>query len=108
MGWTLLFDPSIAVRHYSAPRGIAGMRSVNDEEAVHWTSFNHVRVTIRRLPWRRRMPSVLYAVFVGERRAPGLLPACVSPVARRLGFQVGLARSALAGRLRALLSGRET
>jgi GT2 family glycosyltransferase len=103
MGWKILFDPQIAIRHYSAPRAVVGMRASDGESAL-WYAFNHVRVSLRRLPLLRGSLSVAYELIIGERRAPGLLPLVVPPVARKLGFDVAAAIPSLNGRLRAIRS----
>jgi GT2 family glycosyltransferase len=101
LGLRLVFDPAIAVRHYSAPRAEDGMRRIDDRQAVRSASFNEARIVLRRLPWTRSAPYLVYSLAVGVRRAPGLGPLLLWPLARRLGFEVALAPAALAGRLRA-------
>ncbi len=49
MGWKIIFDPAIAIRHYSAPRETIGMRSWSDTDSQHWYAFNQARVALRRL-----------------------------------------------------------
>jgi GT2 family glycosyltransferase len=103
MGWKLLFDPLLAVRHYSAPRETVGLRQ-SHAEAIQWYTFNNTRVALRRLPRIRRAVSLAYQVSVGQRVAPGVLPAALGPIGRRLGFQTELARAALTGRMLAIRS----
>ena len=88
MGWRIIFDPAIAIRHYSAPRETVGLRSWTDTESAHWYAFNQARVALRRLPPLHRSISFAYQMTVGERHAPGLLPLALGPLARRLGFEV--------------------
>jgi GT2 family glycosyltransferase len=102
MGRKVLFDPKLAVRHYSAPRVAAGMRPEADADGIKWYSFNHVRVALRRLPIARSAVAVAYQLAIGERRAPGLLPFALAPLGRKLGFDMGAARAALSGRLLAV------
>jgi GT2 family glycosyltransferase len=104
MGWKVLFDPGLAIRHYSAPRATIGMRPDADAAGVQWYSYNHARVTLRRLRNHRRVTALAYQIAVGERRAPGLLPMLLSPLGRRLGFETGSAAAALRGRLLAIRS----
>jgi GT2 family glycosyltransferase len=101
MGWKVLFDPQVGIRHYSAPRQTVGMRPTADTEAVQWYSFNHARVALRRLKPLHGALAFSYLLAVGERRAPGLVPMLLAPVARRAGFQLGAAPAALRGRLMA-------
>ena len=103
MGWRILFDPLLAIRHYSAPRAAVGLRAT-DNDGVQWYSYNHARVALRRLPALRRSISIAYQFAVGERKAPGLLPWMAAPLARRFGFEDGVAKAALTGRVLALRS----
>jgi GT2 family glycosyltransferase len=98
MGWRLIFDPLLAVRHYSAPRETIGLR-VSDNESVQWYSYNQARVTLRRLSPLMRSISFAYQLAIGQRRAPGLLPMVVAPLARRFGFDLEFAGAALRGRV---------
>ena len=102
MGLRLLFDPAVAVRHYSAPRNISGMRSPNDSESVRWCAYNETRIALRRLPLLRAVLVFLWSTILGTRRAPGLLPWLVAPLARRLAFIPEVAPAALAGRFAGL------
>jgi GT2 family glycosyltransferase len=103
LGWKILFDPLLAVRHYSAPRATAGLRTF-EEESIQWYAFNQLRVGLRRLSLPRRSVSLLYQFTVGERPAPGFLPLVLAPIARRAGFHTHHARAALKGRLLAVRS----
>jgi GT2 family glycosyltransferase len=103
MGWRIVFDPRLIIRHYSAPRETTGLR-MTESDGIRWYSFNAARVTLRRLPLARKSVSLAYQLFVGERRAPGLLPLAVAPLARKLGFDVTVARAALSGRVQAVQS----
>lgn len=99
MGFKVMFDPLLAIRHYSAPRQTVGMRPAADPDAVLWYSYNHARVALRRLPGLHRALAFSYLVTVGERRAPGLVPLLLSSVARRIGFETDAAPAAWRGRL---------
>ncbi|HEX3694623.1 MAG TPA: glycosyltransferase [Polyangia bacterium] len=99
MGWKVIFDPQLGIRHYSAPRQTVGMRPAADGDAVHWYSYNHARVALRRLPLFHSALAFSYLLTIGERRAPGLVPMLLAPVARRAGFELEAAPAALRGRL---------
>jgi cellulose synthase/poly-beta-1,6-N-acetylglucosamine synthase-like glycosyltransferase len=103
MAWKIVFDPRIAIRHYSAPRAQAGMRA-DSREGIQGYAFNQARVALRRLPFVRRSVSFAYGLAMGERRAPGLVPHAVAPLARKLGYEIHHATSALRGRLLAARS----
>ena len=98
MGWRLIFDPLLAIRHYAAPRETIGLR-VSDDASIQWYSYNQARVTLRRLSPVRRSISFVYQLAIGQRRAPGLLPMALAPVARKLGCELEFARAALRGRV---------
>jgi GT2 family glycosyltransferase len=103
LGWRILFDPRVVIRHYSAPREAVGLRA-SDAESIQWYAFNSVRVALRRLPIHLKSTSLTYQLAVGERAAPGLLPLALAPLARRMGFDMTVARAALKGRLLAVRS----
>jgi len=98
MGRRILFHPEVGIRHYGAPRQVAGMRSAHDAEAVEWSTYNHLRVVMRRLRSFKRAVAMGYMFAIGYRYAPGLLPLGVAPLARRMGFQVDMAGPAFRGR----------
>jgi GT2 family glycosyltransferase len=101
-GWRLVFDPAVAVHHYSAPRSQAGMRKLDDGQSVFWYAYNQTRVLAGRLSGPHRLLALVWSCLVGERRAPGVIPWLLSPLSRRVGFQAGIARHALKGRARAV------
>jgi GT2 family glycosyltransferase len=103
MGWRIVFDPRVVIRHYSAPRETTGLRA-SDSEGIRWYSFNSARVTLRRLPVVRSAISIAYQMLIGQRRAPGLLPLALAPVARKLGFDTSVGQAAFHGRMLAVRS----
>jgi hypothetical protein len=103
MGWKIIFDPLLAIRHYSAPRATVGLRAT-EAEGIQWAAFNHVRVALRRLPPSRRAVCLAYQLAIGHRHAPGILPFVAAPLARRFGFATQVAGAALKGRLLAVRS----
>jgi GT2 family glycosyltransferase len=103
MGLKIIFDPQVAILHYSAPRATVGLRTF-DEESIQWYAFNQLRVGLRRLSLPRKSVSLIYQFAIGERPAPGIVPLMLSPLARRLGFDTRHARPALKGRLLAVRS----
>jgi len=104
LGWKVIFDPLLAIRHYSAPRATVGARSVDNAESVKWYAFNQLRVCLRRFSFGRKSTSLIYQFTIGERRAPGFLPLVFAPIARRFGFATDQARAALSGRVLATRS----
>ncbi len=83
-GWKIIFDPLLAIRHYSAPRADRRPADV-DAESIQWYAFNQLRVGLRRLS---AAAQVAFAAstnsLVGERPAPGFLPLVLAPIARRV------------------------
>ncbi len=102
MGLRVLFDPDVAIRHYSAPRQVIGARNPDDLEAVYWCSFNETRIAWRRLPKWRSLLALAWRVLVGERRTPGLLLWATGAFVPALGVRRDNARPALAGRVAAI------
>lgn len=102
-GWKIVFDPAVAIRHYSAPRAHTGMRAASGA-SIRAYAFNHLRVIVRRLSGPRRILATAWQVLVGERRAPGLLPWALGPLSRRADFDVSFAPAAWSGRRDALAS----
>jgi cellulose synthase/poly-beta-1,6-N-acetylglucosamine synthase-like glycosyltransferase len=70
--WTVLYDPSVKVHHYSAPRFDDDSRDRPTLRALADETHNQLYLLLRWLPvWRR--PIVLaYALLIGYRRTPGL------------------------------------
>ncbi len=101
-GYLVVFDPAVAIRHYSAPRATSGMRKRDDRLAVSSYAHNQLRIALRRLPIPHSVVALARQILVGERRAPGLIPLALGPVSRRAGFVNEVARAALAGRMCAL------
>jgi hypothetical protein len=101
-GLRIVFDPAIAIRHYSAPRRITGVRTFDDSEGVRWSAYNHTRVVMRRLPLARSSLALGYDLAIGTRSAPGVLPLGLGPIAQRFGFRVAMGGAALRGRLAAI------
>ena len=74
LGLRIIFDPAIAIRHYSAPRQITGCARSTTRKAIQWAPYNHTRVALRRLPFARKAVAVGYMIAIGDRSAPGLVP----------------------------------
>ena len=95
-GWKIIFDPQLAIRHYSAPRATVGLRTLRRGEhpvvrvqpAARWPASSVAAAQV---------VSLVYQFAVGERPAPGFLPLVLSPIARRFGFETHHARAALKG-----------
>jgi GT2 family glycosyltransferase len=75
LGWTLVYDPAIAVDHYPAERFDEDQREGRPAVALQDEVYNEAYVLARRLPPRRAALPLLYGLLVGRRGAPGLLVA---------------------------------
>lgn len=72
MGYQLLFDPRCVVKHYSAPRADAGLRTVN-ANASYWMNANYARLMRKHLTAFGLLAHVLYSFLVGSQRASGIV-----------------------------------
>jgi GT2 family glycosyltransferase len=97
MGRRVVFDPAIAVRHYSAPREIPGQRAPDDRASAYWAAYNETRVALRRFSAARAAIALTWRLIIGSRRAPGIAPWLLAPFARIAGFQTAVAGAALNG-----------
>ena len=102
MGLRVVFDPRVAIRHYSAPRAVVGHRLRGNEEAVRWGCYNETRVLLRRLPPIHGAVAFARALLVGYRLSPGVVPWLLGPVARRAGYLTEVGPVATRGRAEAL------
>jgi cellulose synthase/poly-beta-1,6-N-acetylglucosamine synthase-like glycosyltransferase len=82
-GWTLLYDPAVAVDHYPAQRFDEDQRVGRSLVALENETYNQTAVLLR---WARgwEKPLVLgYGLAVGSRQAPGVAVAIERAVRRR-------------------------
>ena len=88
-GWTLIYDPLVAVEHYTAardePRHYSGIVRDLDVPGFMVYAHNEAVALLNGLPsWPRRVAFVLFSLLVGTKVAPGLLQAVL--LTRRLGL----------------------
>jgi len=78
-GWSIIYDPLVAVDHYPAsrpqidPRLHQNQRSQFNATAMTETVHNETLGILEHLPWLNRIIFMLWAVAIGTRIAPGLL-----------------------------------
>lgn len=75
-GWTLLYDPAVAVDHHLASRLTEGdVRSGLDFNFEHKVGHTHNRtlLMLEHLPWHRRMVYLIWSVLVGTQVSFGLV-----------------------------------
>ncbi|WP_295617185.1 glycosyltransferase family 2 protein [Chamaesiphon sp. GL140_3_metabinner_50] len=78
-GWSIIYDPLVAVDHYPAerpptdPRLHQHPRDRFNATAMTQTVHNETLGLLEHLPWPNRMMFLLWAVAIGTQIAPGLL-----------------------------------
>ena len=101
-GWTLIYDPEIAVDHFPAPRHDAPRRRLLTPAALADEVFNQTYGLLRGLPWWRKPIVFGYGLVVGTTQAPGPVCALVETLrGRRVGALTWTATRARAGALTA-------
>jgi GT2 family glycosyltransferase len=95
-GWRLVYDPQIAVDHFTAPRFDEDQRTGFTPVAMSNLAYNEAIVRLEHLAPLQRIAYVAWAVAVGTRAVPGLVQ-CLR-FARSEGWTSGKKyRAALAG-----------
>lgn len=76
-GWTILYDPAVAVDHYEASRSLEGRVGHFDADAlaVFNASYNEALMVWEHVGPLRRGVFVAWSLLVGTTRAPGLVQA---------------------------------
>lgn len=72
LGYQLIFDPGIAVKHYSAPREIEGLRTINFD-GMFWSNYNFVIIMKKHMPPLRFTCFLVYSFLVGWSGSPGIV-----------------------------------
>ena len=72
LGFNLLFDPMIKINHYSAPREVDGLRTVNSD-GVYYSNFNYSYLMLKHLTLPGKLAYLLYTFLVGSQLSSGLL-----------------------------------
>lgn len=73
--WVLVYDPSILVEHYPAPRGDEDQRFTFNRVAFYNASFNLRLIMREHLSLPGRWAFVVYSSLIGNRADPGLARA---------------------------------
>jgi glycosyltransferase involved in cell wall biosynthesis len=73
--WVLIYDPSILVEHYPAPRSDEDQRFIFNHAAFYNASFNLRLIMRDHLSLPGRCAFVVYATLIGTRADPGLARA---------------------------------
>ena len=98
LGYKLLFDPMIRVNHYSAPREIDGLRSIN-YDGVYYSNFNYAYLMMKHLPIVGRLAYIVYSFMIGSQLSSGLLHILVKLVSHRPIDWINDILSSIRGRL---------
>ena len=102
LGWKLLYDPSLRVRHDPGPRFDADRRGRPDPSAVADSAYNYVLALLTHRP-ALLVRRALFGLLLGDRAIPGLGRAALAAV-RREQEVVHRLRPALKGQLEALVA----
>lgn len=98
-GWKLIYDPAIAVDHYTAERPPGEEREQPPRAALADEVHNETYVLLKAFPWHRRLAALVYWLAIGSRRAPGIGMLAARGLRER-------DRSAALDAFRATMSGR--
>jgi glycosyltransferase involved in cell wall biosynthesis len=71
-GWTIVYDPAVAVDHYPAARFDEDARDAPSRRALAHAAHNELYLLLRWLPAWRRPFAVGFAFVFGSRNAPGV------------------------------------
>ncbi|HZZ11979.1 MAG TPA: glycosyltransferase [Paraburkholderia sp.] len=74
-GWTLIYDPSLLVEHFPAPRSDEDQRFSFNDAAFYNASFNLRLIMCEYLTPPGRWAFVAYSTLIGDRADPGFLRA---------------------------------
>ena len=74
-GWTLIYDPSLLVEHYPAPRIDEDQRYTFNDAAFYNASFNLRLIMCEHLSPPGRWAFIAYSALIGNRADPGLARA---------------------------------
>jgi len=72
-GWTLLYDPSVAVEHYPAPRFDEDQRNSFNSVALFNEVHNETYVLLKHLGAVNRIFYLIWALCVGTNSSPGFI-----------------------------------
>lgn len=81
-GAELLYDPKIKVNHYSAPREVDGLRTVNSD-GIYYSNFNYAYLMFKHLTLPGKLAYFIYTFMVGSQLSSGLLHLLVQIVRRK-------------------------
>ena len=97
LGYRIVYEPSAAVDHHSAPRSISGMRTPN-YEGVYYSNYNFAYIVMRHFDMFRRLGYIGYTAIVGEEASPGVARLVLLLLERR-GLKWQLIKASIRGRL---------
>lgn len=72
-GWTLIYDPKVAVDHFRGQRFDEDKRDTFNELAVTNAVHNETLILLEHFSWIQRTVFLVWAMLVGTRDAPGFL-----------------------------------
>lgn len=102
MGWRLIYDPGMVVRHYPAERFDEDQRDRVNPVSTHNNAHNEVCVLLKNLPAPGKPAFLFYTFLVGTRGCPGLAAGVWALVHYGPGRGAELVRASLGGKLAAV------
>ncbi len=110
LGWRLVYDPSVTVDHFPAPRYDGDGRGARPPEVTRDVAFNATYAMVRYLPLHKLAFAVPYAFLVGNRVEPGPVLLLETVLRRRsdVSRQLASFSSATLGRASGVLAGGRT
>ena len=101
LGYNLIYDPLMRIKHYSAPRPEDGLRTRNTD-SIFWYSHNLLHITLKHVKGWRRICAIGYGFLVGDRMAWGLVSAIVDTLQNRRFIWIREIVPSFGGKLRAI------
>lgn len=84
LGYSLVYDPTIIVNHYVAPRMDSEQRTQFTAKSVQYSAFNIQMSFLTWLPWHRKLFRIIYSTLIGDKAYPGLMRLLTAVVRREV------------------------
>jgi glycosyltransferase involved in cell wall biosynthesis len=84
IGYSLVYDPTIIVNHYAAPRIDSEQRTQFNAESVQNSAFNIQMSLLAWLPWHQKLFRLVYSTLIGDKAYPGLMRFLTAVVRREV------------------------
>lgn len=84
LGYSLVYDPAIIVKHYASPRIDSEQRHQFNAKTVENSAFNMQMSLLTWLPWYRMPFRLIYSTLIGDKAYPGLMRFLAAVVRREI------------------------